>query len=189
MFMWFFHNIFVERCLKMCEEKWLDIYQNVKEKLNCKIDLESYFTQKKIGKIDIDTINIGEVHLPTGEIVACDPFVELEERLPFIQKVPVGTYPVKICVVPSEKYGDRYACVKVSINDNKPSRYELGITGKENPGINNRFDCRDYFGFGVNTGMGCVTDLQTKNITRNITRTCVAKNVKMIFTLICMKTF
>ena len=127
--------------------------------------------------------------MPTGEIVACDPFVELEERLPFIQKVPVGTYPVKICVVPSEKYGDRYACVKVSINDNKPSRYELGITGKKNPGINNRFDCRDYFGFGVNTGMGCVTDLQTKNITRNITRTCVAKNVKMIFTLICMKTF
>lgn len=43
-----------------------------------------------------------------------------------------GLIPVKICVVPSEKYGDRYACVKVEISQQKPVRYELGMMGTEN---------------------------------------------------------
>ena len=41
------------------------------------------------------------------------------------------TYPVKICVVPSEQYGDRYACVKVEVSQEKPVRYELGMTSQE----------------------------------------------------------
>ena len=49
----------------------------------------------------------------------------------FLQTIPAGTYPVKICVVPSEKYGDRYACVKVEVSQEKPVRYELGMTGNE----------------------------------------------------------
>ena len=38
---------------------------------------------------------------------------------------------MKICVVPSEQYGDRYACVKVEVSQEKPVRYELGMTGNE----------------------------------------------------------
>ncbi|MDQ9827159.1 DUF4241 domain-containing protein, partial [Acinetobacter sp. 163] len=68
-----------------------------------------------------DILNIGEVNLPTGEILACDPLVELGEAKTYIQKTPVGKFPVKICVVPSESYGDRYACVKVEFNKNKPA--------------------------------------------------------------------
>ncbi len=37
----------------------------------------------------------------------------------------------KICVVPSEQYGDRYACVKVEVSREKPVRYELGMVGNE----------------------------------------------------------
>ena len=69
-----------------------------------------------------------QVHFPTGTIFACDPLVELEDALPFLQTIPAGTYPVKICVVPSEKYGDLYACVKVEGAQEKPVRYELGMT-------------------------------------------------------------
>ena len=55
------------------------------------------------------------------QIFACDPLVELEDTLPFLQTIPAGTYPVKICVVPSEQYGDRYACVKVEVSQEKLS--------------------------------------------------------------------
>ena len=87
--------------------------------------------------------------------------MELEDALPFLQTIPAGTYPLKICVVPSEQYGDRYACVKVEVSPEKPVRYELGMTGKED--LDEELDEDDYFGFGVDAGMVCVADIQTQS--------------------------
>ena len=110
--------------------EWLTKYESIKDKLACKTDLDAYFTEKMIGNMGVDVLDIGAVHFPTGTIFACDPMVELEDTSPFIQTIPAGTYPVKICVVPSEKYGDRYACVKVEVSGETPVRYELGMTGQ-----------------------------------------------------------
>ena len=111
--------------------EWLNKYEAIKDKLTCKDDLEAHFTEKVIGNMAVDVLDIGTVHFPTGQIFACDPLVELEDTLPFLQTIPAGTYPVKICVVPSEQYGDRYACVKVEVSQEKPVRYELGMVGNE----------------------------------------------------------
>ena len=140
--------------------EWLNKYESVKDKLACKTDLDAHFTEKVIGNMGVDVLDIGAVLFPTGTIFACDPLVELEDTPPFIQTIPAGTYPVKICVVPNEKYGDRYACVKVEVSREKPIRYELGMTGKED--LDEELGEDDYFGFGVDAGMGCVADIQTQ---------------------------
>ena len=145
--------------------EWLNKYEAIKDKLTCKDDLEAHFTEKVIGNMGVDVLDIGAVNFPTGTIFACDPLVELEEALPFIQTIPAGTYPVKICVVPSEKYGDRYACVKVEVSQEKPVRYELGMTGKED--LDEELDEDEYFGFGVDAGMGCVADIRTRRPSRH----------------------
>ncbi len=62
---------------------------------------------------------------------------------------------------PIEKYGDRYACVKVEVSREKPVRYELGMTGKED--LDEELGEDDYFGFGVDAGMGCVADIDPYN--------------------------
>ena len=124
--------------------EWLNKYESIKDKLVCKTDLDTYFTEKEIGNMSVDVLDIGAVHFPTGTIIACDPLVELEDTLPFMQTLPVGNYAVKICVVPSEKYGDRYACVKVEVSQEKPVRYELGMTGNEN--FDEELGEDDYFG-------------------------------------------
>ena len=111
--------------------EWLHKYESIKDKLACKTDLDAYFTEKVIGNMGVDVLDIGAVCFPTGTIFACDPMVEPEYASPFMQTIPAGTYPVKICVVPSEKYGDCYACVKVEVSREKPVRYELGMTGQE----------------------------------------------------------
>ena len=141
--------------------EWLNKYESIKDKLACKTDLDAHFTEKVIGNMGVDVLDIGAVHFPTGMIFACDPLVELEDTPPFIQTIPAGTYPVKICVVPSEKYGDRYACVKVEVSGEKPVRYELGMTGKED--LDEELGEDDYFGFGVDAGMGCVADIHPYN--------------------------
>lgn len=140
---------------------WQEMYERNKEKFRCKIDLESYFNEKKIGIMEVDTLDIGEVNLPTGEILTCDPLVELGEAKTYIQKTPVGKFPVKICVVPSEDYGDRYACVKVEFSKNKPVVYELAVTGNEEEMDEAKED--EYYGFGVDAGMGCVADKKTQD--------------------------
>ena len=140
--------------------EWLNKYEAIKDKLTCKDDLEAHFTEKVIGNMAVDVLDIGTVHFPTGQIFACDPLVELEDTLPFLQTIPAGTYPVKICVVPSEQYGDRYACVKVEVSQEKPVRYELGMVGNED--LDEELGEDEYFGFGVDVGMGCVADIQTQ---------------------------
>lgn len=141
-------------------KEWLQKYEAVKARLESRVDLDAYFTEKQIGQMAVDTLDIGTVHLATGQIFACDPLVELGEARPYLQTVPPGSYPVTICVVPSEKYGDRYACVKVGISGRKPVRYELGMLGREN------LDCEleegSFFGFGVDAGMGCIADMKTQ---------------------------
>ena len=145
--------------------EWLNKYESIKDKLVCKTDLDTYFTEKVIGNMSVDVLDIGAVHFPTGTIIACDPLVELEDTLPFMQTLPAGNYAVKICVVPSEKYGDRYACVKVEVSQEKPVRYELGMTGNEN--FDEELGEDDYFGFGVDAGMGCIADIQTQMCIRD----------------------
>lgn len=142
------------------DKNWQEMYERNREKFRCKIDLDSYFTEKKIGEMEVDTLNIGEVNLPTGEILACDPLVELEDAKTFIQRVPTGKYPVKISVVPSKEYGDRYACVKVEFSKNKPVIYELAVTGVEED--MDEANENEFYGFGVDAGMGCVVDKKTQ---------------------------
>ena len=99
----------------MPTKEWMKKYEMKKVVLACKIDLNAYFTEKKIGKAVVDTLDIGMVHFPTGTILACDPLIELGDALPYLQTVPAGTYPVTICVSCNEVFGNRYACVKVTI--------------------------------------------------------------------------
>lgn len=144
--------------LIMIATEWMNKYKSIKDKLVCKLNLDMYFVESVIGNMKVDVLDIGTVHCPTGKIFACDPLIEMEDSLPFIQTIPAGTYPIKICVVPSEEYGNRYACAKLEISNEKPMRYEMGMVGEEN--LYEDLDDDSYFGFGVDAGMGCIADIQ-----------------------------
>ena len=70
--------------------EWLNKYESVKDKLACKTDLDAHFTEKVIGNMGVDVLDIGAVLFPTGTIFACDPLVELEDTPPFIRLRSAG---------------------------------------------------------------------------------------------------
>lgn len=144
----------------MTEAAWMKQYDLVKDVLNCKTDLETYFSEKTVEGVAVDVLDIGSVRFPTGQVFACDPLVWLEDARPYLQTIPAGTYEVKLCVVPSELYGDRYACAKVEVSDQVPVRYELGMVGDEN--LEEELEDGAFFGFGVDAGMACIADIKTK---------------------------
>ena len=75
--------------------EWLNKYEAIKDKLTCKDDLEAHFTEKVIGNMAVDVLDIGAVHFPTGQIFACDPLVELEERSAVSSNDPRRNLPVE----------------------------------------------------------------------------------------------
>lgn len=42
----------------MSTTEWMTKYKALKDKLRCKIDLNSYFTEKVIGKMEVDVLDI-----------------------------------------------------------------------------------------------------------------------------------
>ena len=64
--------------------EWMKKYEAVREKLSCKLDLDAYFTEKTIGDMPVEMLDIGTVHFPGGQIFACDPLVELGDTPPFL---------------------------------------------------------------------------------------------------------
>lgn len=129
-----------------------------KAAFSCHVDLESYFTEPKIGRWAVDVLDIGAVAFPTGKIIACDPMVELDGSQPLIDEVGQGTYRVKICVVPHEKLGDRYAAVKLEISKETPVYYELAVTKDDD--LEQELEDDEVIGFIVDAGMGCFADLE-----------------------------
>ncbi len=137
-------------------ENWMQKYEEVKDILICPTDLESYFTLNEIEGQPLETIEIGSVSLPSGKIVVRDPLVSLDNhQSPYFIQAPKGNFPVTISVVKSEDWGDRYAVVKVEFTKEKPVIYREALIGiEELEGVTED----DYFGFGVDAGLGCITD-------------------------------
>lgn len=141
---------------------WLKKYNSAKYLLNSSIDLDAYFTLKKIGNVKVDLLDIGNVHFPTGKILACDLWNLKDAAESYFQTIPPGTYPVTICVILNKC---RYACVKVSVSDKKPARYETALLGNEK--LEELNGSGDYFGFEVDSGMGCIVDAKTQEYYKN----------------------
>ncbi|HAO09127.1 MAG TPA: hypothetical protein DCQ50_19585 [Chryseobacterium sp.] len=137
-------------------ENWLQKYEEVKDVLICPTDLETYFTSDEIAGQPLETMEIGNVSLPSGKIVVRDPLVDLNgNQSPYFIQAPKGDFPVTIAVVKSEDWGDRYAVVKVEFTKEKPIVYREALVGiEELEGVTED----DYFGFVVDAGLGCITD-------------------------------
>lgn len=144
--------------------QWLQQYQKIKHQLDCSYDLEAQFRKDKIGSMEVKHLDIGMLNCPSGKLIACDPMTSLMDAPALLQTIERGLYKVKVCVVPTKRYGDRYSCVKLEITDEIPVRYELGVTGIEDLECELDDDLleNEVFGFGVDTATACLCDVQAQ---------------------------
>lgn len=139
-------------------ENWLQKWEEVKDVLVCPTDLETYFISNEILGQKMETMEIGNVSLPSGKIVVRDPLVYLSsDEKPYFVQAPKGNFPVTIAVVKSEDWGDRYAVVKVEFTKEKPVVYREALIGIEDL---EDVTADDFFGFSVDAGLGCITDAE-----------------------------
>ncbi|MEG4986373.1 DUF4241 domain-containing protein [Microcoleus sp. BR0-C5] len=106
------------------------------------------------GRITSDVFQAGDLVLPSGRIIACDPgWLWCKDVDPFSRTVPPGRYPVLLSVVDS----GRTACAMVKFCSESPVRWEMALRPSEDLA---ELRGNQFFGYGVDAGMGCFVDAQ-----------------------------
>lgn len=119
-----------------------------------------YFESNEINGTKLEVLQLGELMVPTGNIIACDPLAYYYNSQPFNKTIKPGKYPVTICIAKMEESGDRYALAKLEFSNEKPTQFELAVINGQN--ISELKDPDEFFGFPVDAGLGCFMDVQTQ---------------------------
>lgn len=125
------------------------------------------FTWRDGEEAVISLLSAGDLLLPTGRIVACDPYfgIEFDDELKaFTVAVAPGSYPVVVATVGWTQAGQplapdanlRTAAAKVLVGDGEPVRWELALVHGQR--VENLAD-NEFYGYGVDAGTGCFFDI------------------------------
>jgi hypothetical protein len=114
-----------------------------------------------LGEFHVECQEAGELAVPTGRLVACDPLV-FPESAPFRKRVPPGRYPVLLSIahIPPEKGGgaadQRIACAMLRLSRRAPQRWQMAVkTGQPLRALKKG----EFYGYPVDSGTGCFMDL------------------------------
>lgn len=126
-------------------------------------NLAKLFSENLANNILIDTFEAGELHISSGQIIACDPVIT-NDKAPFLTKFPKGDFPV---LIHKEKESNCIAYVEVSFSQNKIKNWELALCEDQN-----LKDLKEdeIFGYPVQSGMGCFMDAETQESLNHLER-------------------
>lgn len=135
--------------------------QNKSTKLEEKLSIVDYnliIKNKIFDAVEIETLEIGNLNLPSGKIVICDPLVYSDSK-PLLKTVTPGKYPMRIYVAKTKDSGERYALAQLEFSKKKAIKWVLAI--KENENIQELEHDDSYFGFPVDAGLASFFDYKT----------------------------
>ncbi len=132
--------------------------------MNPRKAIEAIGGEARVGGPDgmtvVEAFDAGELGLPTGRLVACDP-----DRMqggfplaPFARAVPPGRYPVRVCVARFPAGGRRVALAVLMISGRRPVRFEPAFRADDDPAT---FEDGEFPAHGVDTGTSCFADART----------------------------
>lgn len=102
------------------------------------------------------TKQLGYIEITSGHIVACDPFVS-EGDQSFTRKVTLGKYPIILVVKRLESRDERVAYAMIKFTNEQAIEWELATKAGQKL---KHLKEDEFFGYGVNTGMGCFMDAE-----------------------------
>lgn len=108
-------------------------------------------------------LNVGEVDLPTGNIVVADPLAYLGTgRFSPVMNIAVlpGTYPVQVSIYRDDYVGIRMCTARLKVKDSDAVRYELAVPTEETASAKSADGVLS--GFAVDAGMISFCDVQVE---------------------------
>jgi hypothetical protein len=99
----------------------------------------------------------GRVRLPSGKVIACDPFVNMD-RPPFTVSVRAGEYPVRLALVEGGNDDRRVAFARLAISTAPVVRWEMALVAGQDAAT---LKADEIFGYPVDAGTGSFLDAET----------------------------
>ena len=118
-------------------------------------NIKKLFSKDFVESPMLESFDVGNLYLATGNIVACDPLIT-NDMLPFTTVFPTGDFPV---TVHKERESNCIAYVEVVFSSEKISHWELAVTENQNV---KELSEGEVFGYPVESGMGCLMDVRTQ---------------------------
>jgi hypothetical protein len=103
---------------------------------------------------------MGDLLLPTGQLVACDPFVQPETK-PFLITYPSGRFPVFLIIAESSRGDQRVAFAVVNFSSEPAIRWEILTTVPKDV---SKLGPDEILGYGVDSGTGSFMDVAAARI-------------------------
>lgn len=105
-------------------------------------------------------IHIGDVNLPTGRIIASDPFFT-DGQQPFSRTVVPDKYPVYIHVAEIDKLHHRIAYAKIKFRPEEATKWILALTDDLTEEELKDLGEDEFYGFPVESGLAAFLDEET----------------------------
>ncbi|WP_417357136.1 DUF4241 domain-containing protein [Flavobacterium sp.] len=119
-----------------------------------------YSLDDDMGMHELVEIHVGDLNLPTGKIIAADPFFTYDQR-PFKRTVLPDKYPVYVYVTEIDEEHFRIAYAKIKFRSKDASKWVLAITDDITKEEMNELTDDEFFGFPVDSGLACFLDEET----------------------------
>lgn len=119
-----------------------------------------YNLNELISDEELVEIHIGDVNLPTGSIIAADPFFTAEQR-PFSRTVEPDKYPVNIYVAQADQLHHRIGYAKIKFRAEEATRWVLALTDDLTQDELDELEEDEFYGFPVESGLAAFLDAET----------------------------
>jgi len=119
-----------------------------------------YDLADQMAEQELVEIHIGDVNLPTGQIIASDPFFAAEQR-PFARTVVPDKYPVYIYMAEIDKLHNRIAYAKIKFRPEAPTKWILALTDDMTQEELDDLGEDEFYGFPVESGLASFLDAET----------------------------
>lgn len=120
----------------------------------------SYDLQGDMNAEELTEIHIGDINLPTGRIIAADPFFTAEQR-PFAKTVEPGKYPIYIYMSEIDEIHHRVAYAKIKLLPENAVKWIMAITDDLTTEELEDLTDDEFYGFPVESGLACFLDAET----------------------------
>ena len=119
-----------------------------------------YDLADQMAEQELVEIHIGDVNLPTGKIIAADPFFASEQQ-PFARTVIPDKYPVYIYMAEIDKLHNRIAYAKIKFRPETSTRWVLALTDDMTQEELDDLGEDEFYGFPVESGIASFLDAET----------------------------
>ncbi len=106
------------------------------------------------GVVRFSTHALGELHLTSGRLAACDPFIQLAPE-PFSLALPPGHYPVELAVAHFPNGDERSAFARLRLGTGAAQRWQMALLAGQSAAT---LEVDQYFGYQADMGAGGFMD-------------------------------